>query len=334
MSKIVVRFSVMGCLLVLVQGCDRFIDIDDYGQYKVGQYSQPKGQAVQVLKKQQTIQQQQVPPTTRVATYFDLFLNYLSAEYKMQAEVFTKDGNLTDSQIFSSKSAVAMAKKDVPPNAPGYYGAAGKKLEIATEARKNLDAVRGSKEIVSKVPDKVAKLQVAYDCMLVDLRDNIMQKNSCTSNFYSLMATFQQMLVGGTNIRPMTPVLAQQNADVPQELLSKRESFTVYFDTDKDELGVASSFTINKVVEFAQRYKQYKINILGFADRVGPDNKNFSLSSRRAQNVKKVLMTQGLKPETMTIEYFGEEYNAINTRDGVDEPFNRRVIIEVLGTNK
>ncbi|MFT4967822.1 MAG: outer membrane protein OmpA-like peptidoglycan-associated protein [Candidatus Deianiraeaceae bacterium] len=107
------------------------------------------------------------------------------------------------------------------------------------------------------------------------------------------------------------------------------KSFVVYYDIGSDTLDSTAVYAINRAIAFAQEYDDYHINVLGFTDRIASRDYNKSLSDKRAARVQRALIERGIPLGKINKLVFGEDYNSINTRDGVGESFNRRVVIEV-----
>lgn len=112
------------------------------------------------------------------------------------------------------------------------------------------------------------------------------------------------------------------------------KSFAVYYDTGSFALDSSAIYSINKAIEFTRDYDDYKITVLGFTDRTSSRDYNKVLSDKRANAVYEALIKRGIAKEKIKKVLFGEDYNSVNTRDGVGESFNRRVVIEVDATGK
>ena len=112
------------------------------------------------------------------------------------------------------------------------------------------------------------------------------------------------------------------------------KSFAVYYDVGSFALDSSAIYSINKAIEFTRDYDDYTITVLGFTDRTSSRDYNKVLSDKRANAVYDALAKRGIAKEKMKKVFFGEDYNSVNTRDGVGEAFNRRVVIEVNATGK
>ena len=71
------------------------------------------------------------------------------------------------------------------------------------------------------------------------------------------------------------------------------------------------------------------ILVIGHTDRVGNDAENDQLSLQRAERVRESFVAQGIAAERIRAAGRGEREPIVPTADGVDEPRNRRVEINV-----
>lgn len=73
-----------------------------------------------------------------------------------------------------------------------------------------------------------------------------------------------------------------------------------------------------------------KIRVVGYTDRVGSPTRNRTLAETRARAVADFLVSAGLPASGIEIVGMGEAELPVATADGVAEPLNRCVTIEVL----
>jgi OOP family OmpA-OmpF porin len=104
--------------------------------------------------------------------------------------------------------------------------------------------------------------------------------------------------------------------------------YTALFETGSAEIIPAGRVVIDQVIadEKSLSWKAW-IVLIGFADRVGPEDYNLHLSLRRAESVRDALIAGGVSAELISVEGRGERENAILTADGQQEQANRRVVI-------
>lgn len=81
----------------------------------------------------------------------------------------------------------------------------------------------------------------------------------------------------------------------------------VFFESDQTDLTPQSRATLDKQVQWLQRYSQYTFTIEGHADERGTREYNIGLGSRRAQSVREYLASRGVSPQRMRTISYGKE---------------------------
>ena len=105
--------------------------------------------------------------------------------------------------------------------------------------------------------------------------------------------------------------------------------FLLYFVTATDALTDESKGELGRMLQELKRRQAPDILVIGHTDRVGQDDLNDRLSLQRAERVKADLVSQGLPADRIRAAGRGEREPLVPTADGVDEPRNRRVEINV-----
>ena len=131
---------------------------------------------------------------------------------------------------------------------------------------------------------------------------------------------------------------AQQlsNAEVRSEfagvlaaLPERPKSFLVYFQEGTDELTAESRVEFEKILAELRERAAPDVVVIGHTDRLAADDYNDRLSLQRAQRVREELARLGIPPGRIQAAGRGEREPLIPTADGVAEPRNRRVEINV-----
>ena len=113
-------------------------------------------------------------------------------------------------------------------------------------------------------------------------------------------------------------------------LPARPASFYLYFITGTDTLTDASMLEFERMLEELRKRQAPDIVVIGHTDRVGAPEANDELSLQRAERMKADLVAQGIAPaERIRAAGRGEREPVVPTEDGVDEPLNRRVEINV-----
>lgn len=106
-------------------------------------------------------------------------------------------------------------------------------------------------------------------------------------------------------------------------------SFLLYFVTGTDELTATSKGELGRMLQELKRRPASDILVIGHTDRVGQQVENDRLSLMRAQRLKADLVVQGIPADRIQAAGRGEREPLVPTDDGIDEPRNRRVEINV-----
>ncbi len=107
--------------------------------------------------------------------------------------------------------------------------------------------------------------------------------------------------------------------------------YLVFFDFDSAAIKPEAEAILDRAAADYRKYGFTRIQLVGHADRAGPDWYNDRLSLRRAEAVKKALAARGVPAEAMVTVGRGEKDPLVPTDDGVREPQNRRVEILIGG---
>ncbi len=105
-------------------------------------------------------------------------------------------------------------------------------------------------------------------------------------------------------------------------------SFILYFEHDSVKLTQESKNLLSDVLKTIKNRNPNEIYVVGHTDLVGTEAYNIGLSSRRANYIRDLLVSSGIKSSSLFVSYYGKTRPLVPTKDKVPEPRNRRV--EVL----
>jgi outer membrane protein OmpA-like peptidoglycan-associated protein len=105
----------------------------------------------------------------------------------------------------------------------------------------------------------------------------------------------------------------------------------VLFDTAQSTLKPGARERLMKVADILKAHPELHIAIEGHTDSVGNTDYNQGLSERRATSVKSFLAMQGVPPQMMSAQGFGEERPVANNESASGRQQNRRVELVVAG---
>jgi len=140
------------------------------------------------------------------------------------------------------------------------------------------------------------------------------------------------------NKAPITPQPVNENEikDVFGPALSAQAepagrfiSFILYFEHDSAKMTQESKDLLPEVLKTIKNRKSTEVYVMGHTDLVGADAYNIQLSSRRANYVRDLLVSRGIKSSSLWVSYYGKARPLVPTNDEVPEPRNRRVEVIV-----
>ena len=105
----------------------------------------------------------------------------------------------------------------------------------------------------------------------------------------------------------------------------------VFFETDSTDLTPTATATLDKQAQWLSRYPNYAFLIEGHADERGTREYNFSLSARRAQNVRDYLVSRGVNGARFKTVSYGKERPVAVCNDISCWSQNRRAVTVLSG---
>jgi len=101
------------------------------------------------------------------------------------------------------------------------------------------------------------------------------------------------------------------------------------FHTDSAVLKPEAVEQIAKLGDILAKYPDDRIRVQGHTDSTGSVAHNEELSMRRAQSVREVLVSRGVKPSQMLVEGIGEARPIADNRTAAGRAQNRRVELHI-----
>jgi outer membrane protein OmpA-like peptidoglycan-associated protein len=105
--------------------------------------------------------------------------------------------------------------------------------------------------------------------------------------------------------------------------------FILYFERNTTRLTHESNALLSGVQKAIKSRNSNEVYVVGHTDLVGTEAYNAGLSSRRANHVRDLLVSSGIKPKTLFVSSYGKARPLVPTKDQVPEPRNRRVEVIV-----
>jgi outer membrane protein OmpA-like peptidoglycan-associated protein len=106
-------------------------------------------------------------------------------------------------------------------------------------------------------------------------------------------------------------------------------TYQLYFPLGGARLLPPSQAEIPEIVNIARNRPYVDVTIIGHTDRVGPAGLNAVLSRDRAEEVRAILVAEGVDPAVLEVTSHGEGNPLVPTADDVPEPRNRRVEVTI-----
>lgn len=220
-------------------------------------------------------------------------------------------GDYIDSDRFALRAELSAKGQPPKPEEISARKLPADKVGELTEARNKLMAALNA-TAATKNPAEAARAQTMFDCWMEQQEENFQPTHikACKDGFMAALAKIE------------TPAAA-----VPPPPMTVPDRYLVFFDWDKADLTADARKVLAQVAENVKKGKVARINVVGHADRSGPDDYNMRLSLRRAAAVKAELVRLGIAGKDIATSGRGEREPLVPTADGVREPQNRRVEI-------
>ena len=107
------------------------------------------------------------------------------------------------------------------------------------------------------------------------------------------------------------------------------EQYVVYFTTNNPSLAEAQMKTLMGAAVVAKS-GLFQVQAKGHADTTGNEAVNGPLSKARAETVKLLLISAGVKADQIEATHYGATRPVVKTGPGTPEPKNRRVEIRLV----
>jgi OmpA-OmpF porin, OOP family len=139
-----------------------------------------------------------------------------------------------------------------------------------------------------------------------------------------LLLAFAACATGPAQELAVADMLPVNEAGVPAA-----PAYTLFFDLDSAALTADAAATLDRLVADPARPRWTRLILAGHADRSGSERHNKTLSSDRAEAVRRHLLAAGVPANLIAAVAFGEQRGLVGTPDGTAEPQNRRVEIYI-----
>ena len=265
------------------------------------------------------------------------FQEYLLNEYKLKATFEAEEmHDWNSAKLYSEKALKSLETDKIYPEEVSYWKLPDENVEEITIAYDNLMSIYNDAKVID--PMNLAKAISSLDCWSEQQEENwqTWDINSCKEDFlktmhniYEKIASEEKKIDNNDQISKLENTTSDDVTIVTKNKTNEVMQI-IYFDFDKFNLSNVSKNKIKSfIINNGSQINEYLV--IGHTDTKGSKNYNLSLSIKRAEVVKEILIDYGIKSSSIKILGRGEETLAIQTPDDTKQPANRRV--EIKKTN-
>ncbi|MBL6664935.1 MAG: OmpA family protein [Rickettsiales bacterium] len=250
--------------------------------------------------------------------------SYLALEYLLFARNLSSIKDEKMAKYFAQKGLKVASGKRVYPESPLKWKADPLQIEGMVLMQKRLEEILKYPNAKYYLPIQVAHLTYLYDCWIIRESKPVFKGSdiaSCRTTFSKLIDEIEVYIenLGKDKNREATiiaPIFHRYNID---------------FDFNSYQINAGA---VKKIIEVLSRiYKlngDYRILLVGNADRSGKKLYNQSLAYKRANNVRRYLIKNGVDKSLIELRSFGESFPDLITEDNMKSQYNRNVQIYII----
>lgn len=251
------------------------------------------------------------------------FNSYLALEYLEYSRSLANKYSWNDADFFAKKGLLAANYKPVFPEVPESWGLDASQIEEATLARQKLVKFLNSKE-VKVLPIQIAHLNFLYDCWISQekITWRLPEMFKCKARFFKLTKEIEDYF----DKQQVKQIVRQEEIEPPYF-----KKFSIYFDFDSYKINQQEQRNLLGVFTYlAALNGDYRIILVGAADRAGKKLYNQSIARKRVMVIRDYLIKNGVPEELIESKSFGEEIPDLVTKDNKQNKENRRVGVYIL----
>ncbi len=266
------------------------------------------------------------------------FQEHLLSEYKLRATFEAEEmHDWNSAKLYSEKALKSLKTDEIYPEEISYWKLPQENINEITIAYDNLMTIYKDAKKID--PLNLAKAISSLDCWAEQQEENwqTWDINSCKNDFLNAMHNIYEKISSQKNEQEISNKKdnnleneTKNEVTVVTKSENKELMQIIYFDFDQFNLSEVSK---DKIKKFLNNYGSV-INeylVVGHTDTKGTKKYNLSLSIKRAEVVKEILINYGINQSSIKILGKGEESLAVSTPDDTRQPANRRV--EIKKTN-
>ena len=259
---------------------------------------------------------EKVPPQ---GTDFD---NALSTGYLRLARAEQAEADYADADYFAARAiTTANALIVLPPEANSRKLPQQEQFYVLAAREELVEVLDGGSRI--RAPQLAASAQIAYECWIQELEENLQPDHiaACRDQLDGLIPALRNANIDEVAAAPPPKPMAKK--------MVKGKLFKVLFPTGGSKLDGKANETVTAAAAHSGNYKPPRVIVAGYTDRQGSDADNDTLAAKRARVVAAALRIRGVARTTIKTQSYGERFPDVRTADGIAEPKNRRVEVNV-----
>ena len=260
------------------------------------------------------------------------FQEYLLYEYSEKAKFEAEEmHDWNSAKLYSEKALKSIENDKIYPEKISYWKLPKDKIKQIKIAHDSLISIYDKAKVID--PYNLARAISSLDCWSEQQEENwqTWDINNCKDIFLSSMHDIYTQISEEKEAVETDKTISENKSNDETTIVTKNEEDQimqiVYFDFDKINLSDVSLRTIEGFLS-KNKNKINKYLIFGNTDTKGTKKYNLSLSIKRAEFVRDILIKHGVRNEQIDIFGNGEDFLAVNTPDDTKHPANRRVEIK------
>ena len=278
-----------------------------------------------------------IPRMNAVDMTGDDFNHHLARNYKTFSNYeYDEMYDRADAVLYAEKAMAAAAGTPTNPDDLKNRSIEGadKVAELQTARARLMQSLAAGAAQKSRA--NAANAQANFDCWAEQQEEGFQHDHiaACKDGFWRAMLATETAMAPAPAQRPVAqraapkPSAAQRAAPKPAAAQPATSTYRVFFDWDRSALTDGARELVDRAIQ-SSRATGHDIHLIGHTDSSGSDAYNMGLSQRRADAVTNYLVANGVARSAITSEARGERDALTGTGDGVREPQNRRVSIEL-----
>ena len=260
------------------------------------------------------------------------FQEYLLYEYNKKAKFEAEEmHDWNSTKLYSEKALKSIESEKIFPEKITYWKLPKDKIKEIKIAHDSLITIYDEAKKID--PYNLARAITSLDCWSEQQEENwqTWDINNCKDIFFSSMHDIYTKISKQKEDLLTDKTISKNKSIDEATIVTKNEDDEimqiVYFDFDKINLSDVSLKTIESFL-IKNKNTINKYLIFGHTDTKGTKKYNLSLSVKRAEFVRDILIKNGIRNEQIDIFGNGEDFLAVNTPDDTKHPANRRVEIK------